>query len=107
MDHSDFVLHKTFWTETGEWRVTDIGRRVVVAIPLQSKAVSFDPATKQEETYPISEKTHPDWWNGPPYAIMEQVFDENDFDGCVATKKEYKEQFGETVTDLRPPKKGK
>jgi len=32
-------------------------------------------------------RRHPDdesWYNGPPYAVVERVFDEYDFEGCVA-----------------------
>ena len=37
------------------WHVTDVGTRVVVAI-----------------------KHRPGWMSGPPYAVVETVFDEND-----------------------------
>ena len=37
------------------WRVTDVGTRVVVAIEYR-----------------------PGWLSGPPYAVVETVFDEND-----------------------------
>lgn len=51
-----------FSTETGRWRCTDIGTRVIVAIPLNRADSS--------------------WYNGPPYAVMEVVFDEHDIKGC-------------------------
>jgi hypothetical protein len=44
---------------TDNWRVTDIGSRVIVAIKIYRLA-------------------SPNWYNGPPYAVAETVFDEND-----------------------------
>jgi hypothetical protein len=46
------------------WRCTDIDRRTLIAIALE----------------------HPDdpsWYNGPPYAVAECIFDENDRRGCM------------------------
>lgn len=62
MVHTDFRIGVEFFTETGRWRCTDVGTRVVIAIPLSS--------------------TDPSWHNGPPYAVMEVVFDEHDLKGC-------------------------
>lgn len=63
MKHADFKLGDTFETATGKWRVTDIGTRTIIAIKLD---------------HPEDES----WYNGPPYAVKETVFDENDFGGC-------------------------
>ncbi len=46
-----------------EFRATDIGTRTIVAIRITEK-----------------EKADPSWLNGPPYAIAELVFDEDDFE---------------------------
>jgi hypothetical protein len=46
-----------------EFRVTDIGTRTIVAVQITKK-----------------EKADPSWLNGPPYAIAELVFDEDDFE---------------------------
>lgn len=43
------------------WRVTDVGTRTVIAIKLDMKDQS--------------------WYNGPPYAVTETVFDEDDIGG--------------------------
>ena len=59
--HADFYIGMEFLTETGTWRCTDIGTRTIVAIK-------------------ISDHEDPSWFNGPPYAVQEHVFDENDFD---------------------------
>jgi hypothetical protein len=65
MTLQDFAVGE-FWTDTGEWRCTNIGSRVVVAIKLDRP---YDPS----------------WCNGPPYAVAEHVFDESDMSGCSKT----------------------
>jgi antitoxin ParD1/3/4 len=62
MKHADFRIGMEFLTATGRWRVTDVGTRTVIAIKL--------------------DQTDPRNYNGPPYSIVEEVFDEYDFDGC-------------------------
>lgn len=52
-----------FRTPTGAWRVTDIGTRTVIAINISDH------------------QDDPSWFNGPPYAVVEHVFDENDLPG--------------------------
>ena len=49
----------------GKWRCTDVGTRVIAAIQLD----------QQDES----------WYNGPPYAVAESVFDEYDQAGCSLT----------------------
>lgn len=62
MTYDDFSVGTEFYTDTGRWRCTDKGTRVIVAIHLD----------KDDER----------WYNGPPYAVAEQVFDEYDFAAC-------------------------
>ena len=62
MEHADFQIGMEFRTVTGHWRVTDIGTRTVIAIKLDQD----DPRN----------------YNGPPYSILENVFDEYDLEGC-------------------------
>lgn len=64
MNHSDFVLGGAFWCAGHAWRCTDIGSRVIIAIRLDHD-------------------DDPSWYDGPPYAVAESVFDENDFAGCA------------------------
>jgi len=59
LEHADFRIGLEFFTEAGRWRCTDVGSRTICAAKL--------------DEYP------PDWYNGPPYAVAEFVFDENDF----------------------------
>jgi hypothetical protein len=66
MKSSTWVIGDEFTTAGGaqRWRVTDVGTRVLVAVEL-------------------TEKTDADasWLDGPPYAICEIVFDEDDQNG--------------------------
>ena len=63
MEFSDFKIGTEFMTETGRWRCTDVGTRTIAAIKLD---LDHDPA----------------WHNGPPYAVVESVFDEDSILGC-------------------------
>jgi hypothetical protein len=49
-------------------RCTDVGKRTIAAIRLNH---DDDPA----------------WYNGPPYAVVESVFDEFDIEGCERAPK--------------------
>jgi hypothetical protein len=62
MEKDDFHIGLEFYTGSGKWRCTDVGARVVVAIKLDQD----DPRN----------------YNGPPYSIAEEVFDEYDLKGC-------------------------
>lgn len=62
MSHTDFAIGTRFFTATGEWKCTDIGTRVIVAIKLVAPDAS--------------------WYAGPPFAVAEYVFDEYDQEGC-------------------------
>jgi hypothetical protein len=68
MKHSDFKIGREFVTETGRWRCTDVGKRTIAAIKLDH---DDDPA----------------WYNGPPYALAEHVFDEYDLEGISPVPK--------------------
>ncbi len=63
MQHTDFEIGFEFECGGRRWRCTDLGTRTVIAIPLE---------------YPDD----PSWYNGPPYAVAETVFDEYDLEGC-------------------------
>ena len=56
MKHSDFRIGREFMTAAGCWRCTDVGKRTVAAIRLD---LDGDPR----------------WYNGPPYAVVEHVFE--------------------------------
>lgn len=61
MRHADFVIGCEFRCGGRAWRCTDVGTRTIVAVQLGQ---------------PTS------WYAGPPYAVVETVFDENDLPGC-------------------------
>lgn len=63
MRHVEFIIGEKFWCGDKWWRCTDIGSRVIVAILLDH---DHDPS----------------YYNGPPYALLEHVFDECDIEGC-------------------------
>ncbi len=63
MQHADFHLGAVFWCGGQSWRCTDIGTRVIMAIKLDHA-------------------DDPSWYNGPPYAVAEMVFDEDDMVSC-------------------------
>jgi len=60
----DFSIGLEFKCGGDLWRCTDIGTRVVVAINLSNH------------------QDDPSWFNGPPYAVAESVFDEDSILGC-------------------------
>jgi antitoxin ParD1/3/4 len=62
--HPEFGVGKTFWCGGQAWRCTDIGTRIITALPLGRDG-------------------NPSWNNGPPYAVAEAVFDEDDQQGCL------------------------
>lgn len=64
MRHEDFAIGREFETATGTWRCTDVGTRTIVAIKVSDH------------------QDDPSWFNGPPYAVAEMVFDEDDLKGC-------------------------
>ena len=80
MRHGDFSIGMEFMTDTGRWRCTDIGTRTITAIQ-----VSVVNVTRLSENGDITrgvESSDPSWFNGPPYAVAKQVFDENDIPAC-------------------------
>lgn len=70
MKHSDFYIGLEFLGSAGFiWRCTDVGSRTVTAIQ-------------------IEDDRDPRWYNGPPYAVAEVVFDEYDFADCALSFEE-------------------
>jgi hypothetical protein len=84
MTLDEFHIGSPFWCSGRQWRCTDIGSRVVVAIRIDQtiittiqRGVNSRRAIGQEE----AERTG--WFNGPPYAVAEIVFDEDDLEACT------------------------
>lgn len=89
MKRSDFVIGLEFWSGEKRWRCTDVGTRVVVAIclePHEVVTVALD-RDGRRSTVPRSEMTDdPSWFNGPPYAVVEHVFDEDSQLSCTVNQ---------------------
>ena len=100
MKHSDFVIGGSFWCAEREWRCTDIGTRTIIAICLDATEVvtSFRDSAVPEKTRTLmhAEANAEGWFNGPPYAVAERVFDEYDQIPCAFDA----EGNGETSIDL-------
>ena len=88
MELSDFVIGETFWTHHGAFRCTNIGTRVVVAVKLGPRAVSRAESEDGELRITNRIDDDPSWLNGPPYAVEEVVFDENELVGCFRSEAE-------------------
>lgn len=67
MKHSDFHIGLEFFASAGFiWRCTDVCTRTITAIQ-------------------IEDDRDASWYNGPPYAVVETVFDEYDLPNCHLT----------------------
>jgi hypothetical protein len=81
MHHNEFQIGGTFWCNGRLCRCTDIGTRVVVAIRIDR--VDAGGSTPDMRRSPGRAEAEADgWFNGPPYAVLETVFDEDDIAGC-------------------------
>jgi hypothetical protein len=81
MRHAEFKIGGTFRCGGGRlWRCTDIGTRTIVAIRIDRVEVGGSPALRR--TLSGVEAEAEGWFRGPPYAVAESVFDENDIEGC-------------------------
>lgn len=80
MDHSDFFIGMEFVTDTSQWRCTDVGTRTIIAINISQANV----VRQTDDGRVVSEQVDNDksWFNGPPYAVAERVFDEHDLPSC-------------------------
>jgi hypothetical protein len=88
MELSDFAIGETFSTHVGAFRCTDVGSRVVVAVKLGPREIGR--AERVDGALRITKRIDDDasWLNGPPYAVEEVVFDENELLGCFRTEAE-------------------
>ena len=88
MTRAEFHIGQEFWCGGKRWRCTDVGTRVITAICLEPHEIvtivsSEYPATPGRQTLSITDD--PAWFNGPPYAVDEVVFDEYDIQACSRT----------------------
>ena len=87
MKHSEFHIGLEFFTDTGKWRCTDKGTRVIVAISLEPRQVTAL-ETSDDDKYTIASRVSNDTRDllGPPYSVEEVVFDEYDLPACRLEK---------------------
>jgi hypothetical protein len=81
MKHSEFEIGGEFSCAGRRWRCTDKGSRVVIAIRLDEVHVTGTNPRKMR-TLNREQAEAEGWFNGPPYAVAERVFDEEDQRGC-------------------------
>jgi len=82
MKLKDFSIGDEFLCGNKRWRCTDIGSRVVVAICLEPHVVTRLKINGQKRVMQTEISDNSSWFNGPPYAVVEIVFDEYDMDDC-------------------------
>lgn len=75
MEHSEFKIGEEFRDGDHTYLCTDKGTRTILAIRVDT--VTVDGAVIDREQ---AEKEG--WFNGPPYALLEHVFDEYDMEAC-------------------------
>ena len=72
-----------FWCGGRRWRCTDVGTRVVVGVCLDPhEVVTVTRKAGASATTTRAITTDDSWFAGPPYAVLEEVFDEHSIDGC-------------------------
>ena len=84
MKHDDFYIGLEFYTEAGTWRCTDIGTRVITAIRIDrvERVTSTGKGEHSTDVLTREQAESEGWFDGPPYAVAEIVFDEFDQEGC-------------------------
>src|SRR3954465_5844385 len=84
MNPSRFKIGMEFMACACRWRCTDVGTRTIAAIRLD---LDHDP----------------NWYNGPPYAVAEMVFDEYGMEDCDPAPKRRKfDDSGKASLVVRP-----
>lgn len=88
MDLLDFHIGLEFWAWDNRYRCTDVGTRVVVAIRVDSvRVASLNIETREtnERVVDGAEAQSRGIFNGPPYGVIEIVFDEDELEQCSLT----------------------
>ena len=88
MRHEDFTIGETFWATAGPYRCTDVGTRTIVAVRLGPRVIVQQESVGDERRAATVVVDDPSWLNGPPYAVAEVVFDEDDLADCYRTEAE-------------------
>lgn len=82
MNHDQFEVGQDFFCGDHKWRCTDKGSRVIVAIQIDEVKTNLN-----NKGLNYTEATRTGWFRGPPYAVVERVFDEDSQQACHKTKK--------------------
>jgi len=87
MIYSEFQVGQKFRCGSKVWMCTDKGTRVITAICLtvcrtNDWARNLDEDIQERAWERKTPEVDPSWLKGPPYALAEHVFDENDQKGC-------------------------
>lgn len=89
MQLSDFTIGRKFYLAGKAYQCTDVGSRVAIGVPLNAEVGSASPAelkagTPGKDIRTLSEEQTREagWLAGPPYALAEMVFDEDDMQHC-------------------------
>jgi hypothetical protein len=83
MRHDEFQIGDTFWCGEHQWRCTDIGTRTIIAICLDRVEVADSSGAVR--IIGGAEAEAEGWFNGPPYPVLEHVFDEDGIIDCSST----------------------
>ncbi|MEI5680489.1 MULTISPECIES: hypothetical protein [unclassified Mesorhizobium] len=77
---SNFHIGMEFEVNGGTFRCTDVGTRTVVAIRIDPVEITtkHSDGTVTNAVLSRAEAENAGWFNGPPYALAELVFDEDD-----------------------------
>lgn len=92
-----FAIGTEFRFGEGKWRCTDVGTRTILAIRLDKVKVGGSHPRMLAEDQAAKEG----WFNGPPYAVVEQVFDEDSLEDCeiIADAADGEKQAGGLMVD--------
>jgi hypothetical protein len=75
----EFRVGTIFRSDERLWRCTDVGTRVIAAIRIDQVTPH---STQGDRTLNQEEAEAEGWFRGPPYAVLEVLFDEYDQEGC-------------------------
>ena len=84
MDLSEFRIDGEFTCDDARWRCTDIGTRTVAGIRVDQATMGWKDEDGELRTRIMTgeEAEAIGWFNGPPYGVVERLFDEDDREIC-------------------------
>jgi len=85
MRFSDFKIGVEFLFDDRVFRCTDVGTRTALAIRIDSVELAVMDAESGQISSRVLSRAEAEaegWFDGPPYALAEYVFDENDIGAC-------------------------